>query len=287
MATHLNGERLDPEWIARERALLAARYRAAGRPIEPGQLETDAHANAVEKLLLRQRARKAVPTVPRRDVQRRLDRQAKEFGGIAGFYRHLGLAPSDGERLREELREEIRYDRYMALLCRDVPPPDESELRASYDAHPDAFRQPEMVHAAHMVIRRGPHEDQLAIQLRLRNARESLRQQPDALRGVPEFQSPNGILMADLGYFPRGQLDDDFDRVVFAMQPGAVSDVFQTSVGYHVAVVYDRTPERPLSFEESRNALREQMWVDRKNERIGRCVDRFLKESVVEEREDG
>ena len=284
MATYVNGERLDPDWVVRERAILDGRYREAGKSVEPARLDEDAHANAVEKLILRQRARGVVPSVPRRDVQRRLERRAEEFGGIAAFYRHLGLAPSDGERLREELREEIRYDRYVAALTEEVPAPGDDELRVIYDEQPERFRRPEVVHVAHVVMQPRPGEDSSRVVMDLMNIREALREK-DTLRGVPHRMTRDGMGAGDLGYISRGSLDEAFDRVVFGLAPGEISEVFRTSLGYHIAVVYDRRPEETLSFENSRKALREEVWRARKNEHIGHCVDRFLKESVVEDRE--
>jgi peptidyl-prolyl cis-trans isomerase SurA len=38
----------------------------------------------------------------------------------------------------------------------------------------------------------------------------------------------------DLGWFARGQFRPDFEDAAFALQPGALSPVFETAVGYHI-----------------------------------------------------
>ena len=90
----------------------------------------------------------------------------------------------------------------------------------------------------------------------------------------------------DLGYISRGQMVDAFDRVVFDMQPGETSDVFQTEFGYHIARVFDRIPSRMLGYEEAREQIGLILTSHRKNARIGECVDQLLKEAEIEERDE-
>ncbi len=52
----------------------------------------------------------------------------------------------------------------------------------------------------------------------------------------------------DLGWFPRGYLTQPaVEEAAFALQPGEVSDIIQTELGYHILQVVEREPDRLLS----------------------------------------
>jgi foldase protein PrsA len=65
----------------------------------------------------------------------------------------------------------------------------------------------------------------------------------------------------DLGFYPRGVLSPEIDRVAFNMVVGQVSDVIQTAFGYHIIQVLERSPQRELTPQMER-ALRQQMFMD-------------------------
>jgi peptidyl-prolyl cis-trans isomerase C len=51
----------------------------------------------------------------------------------------------------------------------------------------------------------------------------------------------------DLGWFTRGQMVQQFEDVAFSLQPGQISEPFQTQYGWHILKVYDSDPARPMT----------------------------------------
>lgn len=52
----------------------------------------------------------------------------------------------------------------------------------------------------------------------------------------------------ELGWFPRSYLlESDLEEAAFSLEPGQRSDVIATEVGYHILLVLERDPQRPLS----------------------------------------
>jgi parvulin-like peptidyl-prolyl isomerase len=69
----------------------------------------------------------------------------------------------------------------------------------------------------------------------------------------------------DLGFFPRGILiAPEVEDVAFSLQPGEISDVLASALGYHIVLVVERDSEREVSPENLR-LLQEQAiqkWVE-------------------------
>lgn len=54
----------------------------------------------------------------------------------------------------------------------------------------------------------------------------------------------------DLGLFQKGDLPEEFDKVIFSLTPGEISDPFQSSHGYHLFYMEEWIPNHQYKFHE-------------------------------------
>lgn len=98
----------------------------------------------------------------------------------------------------------------------------------------------EMVHAAHIVKNIDEHTSEPQAFTAIHAAQQLLqsgRSFADVADHVSDCRGGGG----DLGWFPRGTMVEEFERVVFALRPGEVSEIFRSPFGFHITKVIDRS----------------------------------------------
>ncbi|WP_368416077.1 peptidylprolyl isomerase [Falsiroseomonas sp.] len=140
-----------------------------------------------------------------------------------------------------------------ALLLREVQPllTDEA-LRTRYQAEIAGRPAEEEVRASHIL---------LASEQEARTALAELRRPGADFAEIARRRStdPGARNGGDLGFFKRGDMIPEFEQAAFALRPGEITqNPIRTQFGWHVIRLEERRAVPAASFDESREALRQQ-----------------------------
>ncbi|MEM7207099.1 MAG: SurA N-terminal domain-containing protein [Pseudomonadota bacterium] len=134
---------------------------------------------------------------------------------------------------------------------------DDELLLAAYENEKSNYVNPEQRRASHILLTTSDDDND--------DDREAKRQQlmdirSQALNGVDfaelaeEFSDDPGSASqgGDLGAFPRGVMVPEFEEAAFSLNTDELSDVVESSFGFHLIKVTDVIEEQGQSFEEAR-----------------------------------
>jgi foldase protein PrsA len=61
----------------------------------------------------------------------------------------------------------------------------------------------------------------------------------------------------EIGYISKGQMVESFDKALFSLDAGEVSDIIETDIGFHIIKVYEYKEEYIEDFEEVKDTIKE------------------------------
>jgi parvulin-like peptidyl-prolyl isomerase len=271
MAIVVNGQRIEQADIDAEVEQLRPHYEQyVDGQGEPGQLEEWAKENIIERTLVQQAARAMEPAIAPEEIDAAYE-QVREQAGDA-----------PAELVKADIELQMRIDRLMSQGVAAVAEPTEAELQAAYEQDKERFVSPEVVHASHIVKHIDGRTDKKAAYESIVSAQMELAGGA-SFQALADSQSDCPGQGGDLGWFPRGQMVEEFEDVVFNMQPGEVSDIFLTQFGYHIVKLLERREPQQVPFEEVREHLATEVLQQRQGEAIEAFVDKLKESAVIEE----
>lgn len=287
MALYVNGEHVDDSLIDGEIQRLRPSYEQVFAELNEydreKQLTEWSRENVIEGVLFRQQARKAFPEIEDQAVQQTLDQLLAGENENGSCHQRLDAGTEEEKKLRSEIADQIRHDRLMQKITADISEPKDKDICKYYDQNINRFTVPEMVHAAHIVKHTGPDTTPEALQKDMEQVLERLNSGTSFEELASQYSDcPDSA--GDLGFFARGKMVPAFDEVVFNLEPGQYSGVFETEFGFHIAKVYEKRPSVPCQIDQVREIIVRDLQQQAREKAIEKFLDAQKAEVMIEER---
>jgi len=213
-----------------------------------GRMRRQVLDNKISTLLFVQAAQRDSVEVPDDELQRYVDaeiaQRQRAMGGEATFMRALAqqrLTLTDYRNiLARDIRRDLMVQRYVAVLQRKrrPPPVTEDEVRAFFEAQKANFgRRPETLTFEQVVVApRASDSARAAARDRALEILDELRRGGDFEALARRYSDDPGTKDqgGNLGWFRRGDMVPQFDSAAFALAPGQLSGVVESSYGFHI-----------------------------------------------------
>jgi parvulin-like peptidyl-prolyl isomerase len=289
MSVYVNGERVDEAEVEHEAERLRPYYEHVFQDMSDEEREKQlvewARENVVERLLLLQAAVRDPEPIEDAAVEEAYQTILKDHGGREQFYQRHELDLDKEPEVKDDIRKRMLLKLKLDKITAGAAAPGPEDAQRYYEEHRDEFVVPETVHAAHIIKQVRPGQDPKAVEEELIQVLKKLRNNADFTEMAQKHSDcPDGG--GDLGFFPRGQMVESFEEVVFNLEPGGISNVFRTEFGLHIAKVFEKRESELRPFEYVGDSIQEKLREEADQEAIERFIDQEREQAAIEERMD-
>lgn len=167
--------------------------------------------------------------------------------------------------LESQIKNQLLRDKIFAKVTKNINVSDE-EVKKYYDDNKETlFTVPEQIKVSHILIKfTVPEGQQLTDEIK-NQAKAKIEDIQNQLKNGARFEelakkysedTVSGPQGGDIGFISKGQTIAEFENVAFALQVGQVSDIVQTSYGFHLIKVTDKKESYIKSFEEVKETIK-------------------------------
>lgn len=179
-----------------------------------------------------------------------------------------------------EVEERSRIEQFVNRLTAGLPRPNTAEISDRYRKHRELFRHPELVHASHIVKNIDEASNEASAHAKIAEAARALEQGVPFAEAADRFSDCPGR-GGDLGFFPRGEMVEEFEAVVFALGEGEVSGIFRTPFGFHIVKLHRKLPEGIWPMHEIRDEIERAILGARKNALVAQFVAKLRENAKI------
>ena len=232
--------------LASERERIQKDYRGDTLARRLKTVEYTTLTSMIERRLQLQEAKTRSVTVTDQEIQQAL-RQMKQQGEPIDE-----TNPADMKRVREQLTllKIVDRDVRSAVMVAD------SDLKRYFQEHRDRFALSEEYTLSQILIKPRSPDDTADAREKIREATALLKQGESFEDVALRFSDgPNASHGGHLGLVRQGELLPEIERTVATLVPGGISDVIETSEGFHIMRLEDKTPKQFRPYEQVRNEI--------------------------------
>ena len=167
-------------------------------------------------------------------------------------------------KYREVVRGQVSRLKLIQQKVRNRVKVTEQDIRAEYDKYVKLQQDDPEVHIRHIVLQLDVHaspEQTEAVRQRAQAIAEEARKPGVDFATLAKQKSEGASARdgGDIGYFKRGVMLPEYEKVAFRLKPGEVSDPVRTEKGWHVIKVEEFRAAAIRSYEQMKDVIREQL----------------------------
>ena len=135
----------------------------------------------------------------------------------------------------------------------------DNDIKTYYDAHKSELTMNNQIKASHILVKTEDEAKKISDQLKKGGDFAKLAKE----KSIDPGSAKNG---GDLGFFSKGQMVPEFEKIAFNLKVGQISEPVKTQFGYHIIKVTGRKEGQIVEFDKVKNLLTQRVTAEKQKE---------------------
>ncbi|MBD3288044.1 hypothetical protein GF337_04505 [candidate division KSB1 bacterium] len=241
----------------------------------------------IQNTLLRQEIENHLIEVKDGEIDRAMEQVKQTFESQEAFTSALQQENLTLKRFRENIVKDLKVqkllEREIVSEIKEVPT---EQAREYYKENPKQFTEPTNARARHVLIKVSRDASDTEISEARKKAELVLQKAKSgadfATLARDYSEGPNAGKGGDLGFFARGEMVKAFDQAVFSLQPGQISNVVRSELGFHVIKLEEYKDPEKIPFEKVEDKIKAFLAQKESNERFEEYINQLKKKAEIQ-----
>jgi parvulin-like peptidyl-prolyl isomerase len=285
MAIKVN-DHIIPDWAIERQAQSLIEQVAKtmpGKPREVIQLAAldMAKDRMIDQALMSQESQNRNYKIDSEEINLGMKKWISQNGGKKAFSKGKHPVIKTQEDLRIEIVNQIKFNRLLEEESKGEAVT-EDVAKNYYETRPDLFQSEVLVTASH-ILKMAKNEDEFSrAEKEIIEIKNQIEEGADFVDLVKK-ESDDAQNDGHLGTFGRGRMVPPFEKAVFGLSPGELSQPVRTQFGWHLILLHDKNEPVVTPFKEVKDKIIDYLNEKRKDAAFDQFLDELKKKSEISE----
>jgi Parvulin-like peptidyl-prolyl isomerase len=210
---------------------------------------------------------------------------SKQFPDAVTMKNELARMGQTEQTLRGQIKDGLTVDSLMKMLFKKSDTATVLECKTYYEGNQAQFASEKRIRASQilLLVKKEMNADQKkTVSDKAKKILAELRTGKDFGACAKKYsQDPNASTGGDIGWFKKGDIKPEFERVAMSLKLNEISDVFETDVGFHIIKKTSEESLPPKSFDEVRPQIKNVIELKKHNDVVKQFVDSLFSISKI------
>jgi len=238
----------------------------------------------IEDRLVLQEAKAREVRVTQQEIDRKVDEFKRRFQTDADFERFLDRQGITMTKLRGKYRDILAIQKIQqyAVKSRVVVSP--LEAKRYYEEHSDEFSSPESYSIRSITLRKKDSDEKNTdVKEKTATVRSQiLNEEISFIEAAKKYsEDTHAVEGGDMGQMSRGEFIPHLEEAIFSLEPGKITKVLESDIGYHIFLLEGIQEAQVQDFETSKEAIEGYLYQQKNAENFKEWVERLRKDAYI------